>query len=418
MNWLTRRGGILQGDEIPLHEIAARFGTPCYLYNAAKIVENVRRFQQIFSELPLDLCYAVKANPTGAILQLLRMEKLGGEVVSVGELVRTLRAGFSPQQIIFTGVGKRADELDFALKKGVRAIVIESLGELELLQERSRTLGREAPVALRLHPALDPRTHPHISTGSVGSKFGLDPSAIRKAFARLAASDELRLVGLHVHLGSQIRAIDPYLSALEKLRHFLEDARQLGLDPSFLDLGGGFAISYGEKKKNFPLDELSDVLQGCWPKGVRLVLEAGRALVGNAGVLLTRVLYPKQVYSHYYVVVDAGMNDLIRPCLYDAEHRVLAVQTTSAGIECVDVVGPVCENADFLAKGQPLPQLKLGDLLAVSDVGSYGFAMSSQYNSRLRPAEVLLVEGEAHLVRKREILEDLWQGEVIPPCLA
>lgn len=415
MTWLGYREGVLCGEGIPLPELAAKFGTPCYVYSAIQIQENIRAFRRAFSGLPLELFYAVKANSNGAILRLFSQEGLGAEVVSGGELLRALRAGFPGERIIQTGVGKTREELELALENKIRAIVLESLGELDLLSNLAPGRGRMIPVAFRLHPALEPKTHPHLATGRAGSKFGLDPLGMEEALRKVAASTKLNLVGLHVHLGSQIPSVMPYLAALEKLAAFTVEAQSLGLNPDFLDLGGGFSIPYEKGEAGFPLEGLARALFSRLPEGLSLILEPGRALVGDAGILLTRILYRKRVHNENFIVVDAGMNDLLRPSLYGAYHRILPGKE-HVGPGDVDVVGPVCENADFIAKDCPLPPIEPGELLAVLDTGAYGFAMSSQYNSRRRAAEVLLLWGTPHLVRRRESWDDLWRGEEVPPC--
>jgi len=418
MGWLKRTGAVLCADGVPLPEVAQRFGTPCYVYSAAAIQRAVRRFQNAMSALPLRLCYAVKANPNGAILRLLAQEGLGAEVVSGGELVRALRAGFSAGNVLFTGVGKRPDELATALEHGVRAIVVESEEELAVLEEVAREMGEIAPIALRYHPALDPATHAHLATGRAGSKFGLDEKGMERALVRTAHSRRINLTGFHVHLGSQLRAPEPYLAAAARLVRWLEKAKALGHRPRFIDLGGGFGIAYKHDETAFPLAALGEALASNWPRETELVLEPGRALVGPAGVLLTRVLYRKTVHGRSFIVVDAGMTELLRPALYGASHRIVPVEDCCGPELRVSVVGPICENADYLAREVLLPRPEPGDLLAVLDVGAYGASMASQYNSRPRAPEVLLVDGVAWAVRRRELLEDLWRQEVWPSPLA
>lgn len=418
MSWVEYRDGVLCAEGIPLPELKAAFGTPCYVYSAAQIQENIRALRRAFSGLPLELFYAVKANSNGAILRLISRAGLGAEVVSGGELLRALQAGFPGERVILTGVGKTQEELKLALDHKVRAIVVESMGELGLLSDLAPGRDRMVPVALRLHPALEPDTHPHLATGLVGSKFGLDPKAMGDALKHISRTRDLLLVGLHVHLGSLISSAMPYLAALEKLVPYAVAARSLGLEPKFLDLGGGFSIPYQDGEADFPWEELAQALRSCSPEGLSLVLEPGRAVVGNAGILLTMVLYRKRVHDKNFVVVDAGMNDLLRPSLYGARHRVLPGQEHTGPENNVDVVGPLCENADFIAKDCPLPPVEPGELLAVLDTGAYGFVMSSQYNSRPRAAEVLLIDGKAWLVRRRELPEDLWRQEVWPSPLA
>ncbi len=411
--WIAEIKGLLHAEGIPLTDIAARFGTPCYLYSASRIRENVEEFRAAFIDFPLELHYALKANPLGAILRLLAREGLGAEVVSEGELLRALRAGFPPRKIIFTGVGKTGRELRLALEAGIEAVVVECLGELGALAGIARDLGTTAPVALRLNPALSPETHPHLATGREGSKFGLDPEGMARALETISRAGGLRLVGLHVHLGSQIRTPGPYIEAWERLLEFHRRSLELGLSPEFLDLGGGFGIPYGDDGF-FPLRELAETLARKIPPGMRLLLEPGRALVGDAGLLLTRVLHIKEVHGKRYVVVDAGMNDLLRPALYGARHRVVPVRRRRWVGGRVDVVGPICENTDVLAWDLALPELSPGDLLAVLDTGAYGSSMASNYNSRPGPAEILIYGGKVHLVKRRGSVEDLVRGEAIP----
>lgn len=413
-SWLGVVDGVLYADGVPLPEIAARFGTPCYVYSASRIRENVRRFREAFAGFPLELRYAVKANPLGAILRLLSREGVGAEVVSGGELLRALRAGFPPGKILFTGVGKTRHELELALREGIEAVVVESVDELRALAGIAGELGTTVPVALRINPPLAPDTHPHLSTGGVGTKFGLDPAAARAALSEVARASPLRLVGLHVHLGSQILEVEPYLAAWDLLLELRRDAVTHGLAPAFLDLGGGFGIAY-EGGTGFPLEELAAALAHRIPRGTALVLEPGRALVGDAGLLLARVLRTKEVHGRGYAVVDAGMAEFLRPALYGARHRIVPVQPRAGPTEPVDVVGPICESADVLARDAPLPRLEPGDLIAILDAGAYGASMASRYNSRPRPAEVLLLGGEPVLVRERETAEDLWRGELDPP---
>lgn len=417
MGWLKTTGGVLCAEGVPLPEVARRFGTPCYVYSAAAIQGAVLSFQNAMSGLPIRLCYAVKANPNGAILRLLAREGLGVEVVSGGELVRALRAGFSAEGVLFTGVGKCREELEEALERRIRAIVVESEEELAVLEEVARKMGEVAPFALRYHPALDPATHAHLATGKVGSKFGLDEKGMERALVRTAHSSWIDLVGFHVHLGSQLRTPEPYLEAAAQLVCWMEKAKALGHRPQFIDLGGGFGIGYKPGETAFPLAALGEALASNWPTETELVLEPGRALVGPAGVLLTQVLYRKTVHGRSFIVVDAGMTELLRPALYGASHRIVPVEEHFGPELRVSVVGPICENADYLAREVLLPRVQPGDLLAVLDVGAYGASMASRYNSRPQAAEVLLIDGVAWLVRRREPLESLWREEIWPAPL-
>lgn len=411
MNWLAYQGDTLCAEGVPLPELAREFGTPCYVYSADRILQNVRRLREAVAKLPVKLFYAVKANSNGAILRLMAEQGLGAEVVSGGELIRARRAGFPPERIIFTGAGKTAEELELALSEGILCVVVESLGELELLATLARKHGRCGSLALRLNPALDPHTHPHLATGKAGTKFGLDPSQVEQAFDFIAGNPYLCLLGLHVHLGSQIASVEPYVQALGQLVQLAERARRRNLSLWFLDLGGGFSVAY-QGGEAFPFAQLAEAVRSKLPGGLTLFLEPGRALVADAGVLLTRVVDRKTVYNRTFVVVDAGMNDFLRPALYSACHRILSVEKGEGPPETVDVVGPVCENADVLGRNVVLPRLCRGKYLALLDVGAYGFSMASHYNSRPRPAEVLLIQGTPVLVRARERMEDLWRGEV------
>ncbi|MBC7093498.1 diaminopimelate decarboxylase [Candidatus Bipolaricaulota bacterium] len=412
--WLESRQGRLQVEGIPLLELAPRFGTPLYVYSAQALVSNVRRIQATLHGLPVEIRYAVKANPTGAILTLLAALGLGAEVVSGGELARARRAGFPPEKIVFTGVGKTGWELAKAVEEGVEAVVIESLAEIPLLEMVAGN--QPVRVALRLNPGTVLPTHPYLATGARGTKFGLDEPSFWEALDHLRQTP-LELVGLHTHLGSQLSDPTLYIQTLDRL---LELARLLckdGWKMEFLDLGGGFAIPQWPDLPGFPFAEFAQALRARELSGLRLLLEPGRAIVGTAGILLTTVLHTKTVHGRRFVVVDAGMNDFLRPSLYRAAHRVVAM-AEGEGEELADVVGPICESGDFLAWGQSLPRLRPGDALAILDAGAYGATMASQYNSRPRPAEVLIAKGRPYLVKARETVEDLWRGEEIPQCLS
>ncbi len=416
MSWLAYPRGVLFAEGIPVAELAERFGTPLYVYSAPQIRDNLDQLRRAFSGLPIRLFYAVKANANRAILTILAHEGLGAEVVSRGELERALRAGFRPEHILFTGVGKTSDEIAFALTQGIFALVVESLEELQAVSEIAQRKGRRARVGLRINPALDPGTHPHLATGKGGSKFGIDPAHVEQALPAIGLSPHLSLAGFHVHLGSQIAVVEPYLAAFELLVGLWRKAQDYGLSPSFLDLGGGFAVPH-QGDEHFPFEKLVSAIKERIPVGGQVLFEPGRFLVAEAGALLTRVLYVKEVRGKRFVVVDAGMNDLLRPALYGAVHPVWPAELRPGPRLRVDLVGPVCENADSFGQELELPPLHPGDVLAIGQAGAYGFAMASQYNSRPRPAEVLLLHGEAYLIRRRETLEDLWQGEEVPPCL-
>lgn len=414
--WLRYGDSGLAADGIPLIEIARSVGTPTYVYSAEQIERNVGWLQDAFSKLPVSIFYAVKANPNGAILRLLARMGLGAEVVSGGELFRALRSGFAAERIAFSGVGKTDAEIEAALHVGVGTLILESVEELLVVEALAGREGRRASVALRLHPSISAGTHPYLATGECETKFGLEKKGFRTALELLERSDLLDLVGLHAHIGSQIASVAPYVESCRALLDAEKVARDRGHRLRFVDLGGGFAIPYGDEDRLFPLADLVDAIGAGRPGHLEIRIEPGRLLVGDAGLLLVRTLYTKACGSKEFVIVDAGMNALVRPALYGARHRVRAVEPRSGSAHVVDVVGPICENADFLARDCSLPPLKRGDLVVVLDAGAYGFSMASQYNSQARPAEVVVHGGRAKLVRVRETYTNLVEGEASDPA--
>lgn len=399
--WLWREGHELLIDGLAVKELAKRWGTPLYVYSAGEIHKNIACTTEAFAGLPVRLFYAVKANSNGSILRLLQQNGLGAEVVSQGELFRALKAGFQPSQIIYTGVGKKEEELLLVAEQGIHAIVVECLEELEVLGNCQHEVG----VALRLNLGLDVDTHPGLTTSTIGAKFGLDAEVVDQALSLLSKTPNVRLIGLHTHLGSQIASPIYYLSAFEHLQSMAKDLQRLGFPLEFIDLGGGFTI-------DFPFFQLAKKLNRKTLEGLKLYLEPGRSIVGSAGCLITRVLYVKKVHGQKFVVVDAAMNDFIRPALYGAFHQALPDPWRQGEPTQVTVVGPVCETTDKFGVYH-LPSLQSGDFLVFLHTGAYGFSMSNQYNSRPRPAEVLIFEGQACLIRARETLDDLVRGEVM-----
>ena len=413
MEGIAYQDGRLQVDGVDLEILASRLGTPFYVYSASSILGRYRALREAFAELEPEIRYAVKANSNGAILELLLAEGCGFDLVSGGELERVLRVGADPRQLAFAGVGKQDWEIRLALEKGIGLFNIESEAEVDLLESLAQDLGCRARVALRLNPDVDPNTHEYISTGKKENKFGLAFDTAARLVPRIQGSTLLDLKAYHVHLGSLLLEAGPYLEAVERVLSFIDEdpIRSQGIEA--YDMGGGFGIRdvFGD-----PLD-LEDLARGMCallkPRGWSLLLEPGRYLLGNAGLLLAEVLHRKQGHEKDFLVVDASMSELIRPALYGAEHHVLAVREAGPhDSRPVDVVGPVCESADFLAKERFLPRMERGDLLAVTDSGAYGFTMASNYNSRSLPAEVLCHEGRARLIRRREELRDLWRNEV------
>ncbi len=405
-------------EKTPLPRLARAVGTPCYVYSEQTLRRHFLAFDEAFADLPHLTAFAVKANSNLAILKLFADEGGGADVVSGGELYRALAAGIEPGKIVFAGVGKQAQEMHDALQAGILMFNVESYQELELLNRIARQRRQRARVALRVNPDIDPKTHPYISTGLKKSKFGVN---IRQAlhFYRTAAGlRHIEIVGIHAHIGSQITQLGPFLDAVVKVLRLIERLRSEHIQVKYLDLGGGLGITYESETPPHPraLAAALTPLLRPWlaATGCTLIFEPGRVIVGNAGILLTRVLYVKEGHPHPFVVVDAGMNDLIRPSLYGAYHEIRPVERRRGRARAVDVVGPICESGDFLAKNRRLQECRPGDLLAVMSAGAYGFAMASNYNARPRAAEVL-VRGSRHtVIRKRETYRDLIRGEIIP----
>ena len=413
MDHFEYRDGALYAEHVPLADIAAQFGTPCYVYSRATLERHWRAFDRAFGEQPHLVCYAVKANSNLALLNLMARLGSGFDIVSVGELERVLAAGGDPGKIVFSGVGKREDELRRALEVGIRCFNVEVPGELDRLNRLAGELGRTAPVSLRVNPDVDARTHPYISTGLRENKFGIDIEEARACYRRAADLPHLAVVGIDCHIGSQLTETTPFIDALDRVLHLAGQLREDGIAIHHLDIGGGLGIRYRDEQPPEP-DEyaaaLSERLRGT---DYEILMEPGRAIVGNAGILLTRVEYLKSNRIKHFAIVDAAMNDLIRPALYEAWQAILPVQPSDQHpTRCYDIVGPVCETGDFLGKDRELA-LAEGDLLAVRSAGAYGFSMASNYNSRPRPAEVMVDGDQARLVRKREDLSDLYRGEYL-----
>ncbi len=419
MKEIAYQKGTLHLESASLEKLAKTYGTPLYVYSLKAILENFRRVRDAFQAVSPLVAYSAKANTNGAILRALAKEGAGLDVVSGGELARGLKAGIPPEKIIYAGVGKTAQEIQFAIESGIRAFNIESVPEAEQIARIARKLKKTARANLRINPDVDAHTHAYISTGKKENKFGINFDQALDIFAAIAGLKGLVLDGIHAHIGSEILKTTPHLEALERLHELIEALRAKGHAIRMLNLGGGFGIGYGDNEK--PLDvpalgrKLMPVLQSL---DCEVAFEPGRSVVGDAGLLLTRVLYVKKGSAKEFVIVDGGMNDLIRPSLYGSYHRIQTVsEPNGSRARKVDVVGPICESGDFFAKDRPLPPLEEGDLLAVFDAGAYGFAMSSRYNSRPAPAEVLVSKGKAHLIRERETLDDLTSREIIPDIL-
>lgn len=405
-------GGELQCDGVSLEEAARELGTPLYVYSRAGIEAAFRAYEAAFDRVPHRICYAVKANGNGAILRLLAGLGAGADIVSGGELLAARRAGFPPERIVFAGVGKTDAEIALGLDHGIGEWNAESEDEITRLGMAASARGTVARVSLRVNPDIDPRSHSYISTGLREAKFGVDLSRAPEILRRARERAGVEVVGLQCHIGSQITDLEPLAAAARALADLSRQLLDEGFALRTVDIGGGLGVSYDGKGVPDPSALASAVLPAVEKLPLTLVLEPGRSLVASAGVLLTRVLYVKGGHEKTFVVVDAGMNDLLRPALYDAFHRVEPVRPRGRAAELVDVVGPVCESSDFLARRRELERPEPGDFLAVRDAGAYGFAMSSTYNMRPRAAEALVENGRVRLIRRRETFDDLIRTEV------
>ncbi|MBR9771693.1 diaminopimelate decarboxylase [Halomonas sp. YLB-10] len=418
MDHFNYRDGELHAEEVPLARIAEAVGTPCYVYSRATLERHFQAYREALGSHPHLICYAVKANSNLAVLNVLARQGAGFDIVSRGELERVLAAGGDPAKVVFSGVAKRPDEMARALEVGIKCFNVESRPELEVLNEVAGRLGKVAPVSLRVNPDVDAGTHPYISTGLKDNKFGIPVDEALEVYRLAAELPHLKVTGLDCHIGSQLTEIAPFLDALERLLVLLDRLREENIEVSHLDLGGGLGVPYRDETPPAPFDYASKLLERLsrWDGGERLTLlfEPGRSIAANAGVMLTRLTYVKPGETKNFAIVDAAMNDLIRPSLYQAWQAIIEVDTRlDRASDVYDVVGPVCETGDFLGKERQLA-VAPGDLLAVRSAGAYGFVMASNYNSRPRPAEVL-VDGDSYqVVRRRETLEDLWAGESLP----
>jgi diaminopimelate decarboxylase len=411
----ARVAGRLTVDGVSLEEAAQRFGTPLYVYSRAAIEDAYRAYEAAFAPVPHRVCYALKANGSGALLRVLAGLGAGADIVSGLELQAALRAGFPPERIVFSGVGKTEPELEQALGAGIGEFNAESEEEVRRLSRLAEAAGRTASVTLRVNPDIDARSHPYISTGLRDNKFGVDIAEAPAILARLRGLPGIEVAGVQCHIGSQVRDMAPLAEAARELAMLSRKLLEQGYALRTVDIGGGLGVDYYVDEGPRPADLAAAVLPHLEGLGLLLLLEPGRSLVARAGALLTRVLFLKESYGKLFVVVDAGMNDLLRPALYNAFHRVEPVVSRERPTRSVDVVGPVCETADFLARDRNLEVPQPGELLAVRDAGAYGFAMASNYNLRPRPAEVLVESGRLRLIRRRETFDDLVATETGEP---
>lgn len=414
MTSFSYKGGWLYAEGVCVEGMADQYGTPLYIYSRAHLEQQYRSLTAALRSVKPLICFSIKVNTNAAVIRTLSRLGAGADVVSGGELFRARRAGVPSTRTVFAGVGKTVEEIDQALRQNILFFTVESEPELERISARARKLRKTARIALRINPDVDPQTHRYISTGRKENKFGLDARRIIRAYRRAAALDGIEIAGLHMHIGSQILSPEPFAAALKKVEQLCHQLKAEYPTFRYIDIGGGLGIQYGRHQR--PLDAARfarAVLPFLKRIGLRVVLEPGRYLAGNAGILVARVQYVKDGPSKKFIVVDAGMNDLIRPPLYQAYHEIIAVHRTARTV-FGDVVGPICESADFLAEDRRLPAVRSGDLLAVGGAGAYAFAMSSNYNSRCRAAEVMVSGRRSAVVRARETWADLVRGERRP----
>ncbi len=416
MHHFSYKNGELYCEQVPVRRIVEEFGTPIFIYSRGTLERHFKIFEEPFSNVPHLICFSMKACSNLAILRI--FSNLGGgvDIVSGGELFRALRAGISSQKIVYSGVGKKAAEMDLALDADILMFNVESEEELQLLNQRASAKGKKARVALRVNPNVDPLTHPYISTGLKSNKFGVPIEQAGDIYMQASRLQGIDPVGLDCHIGSQLTELAPFLEAVSILRKLLRKLRDTGVDISYLDVGGGLGIPYDQETPPAPGDYGAAVLDLVSDMNVSLIMEPGRVLVGNAGIMATQVLYKKQSSDKNFVIVDAAMNDLMRPSLYKAYHSIIKVAKDDGPTRKIvaDVVGPICESGDFLARSREMDDPDPGELLAVMSSGAYGFSMSSNYNSRPRSAEVLVDQSNYYLIRQRETYEDLIRGEIIP----
>jgi len=418
MHHFKYRDSVLYCEDVPVREIAARIGTPFYLYSHATLKRHFQVFNQAFDGVEKLICYSAKANTNLAVLKLFADLGCGLDIVSGGELYRGLRAGFPPERIVYSGVGKTVEEIDYTLDTGILMFNVESHAELEQINRRAGKLKKRAPVSIRVNPDVDPKTHPYTATGLKKNKFGIGFDVALDSYQSAAKLENLDVVGVDCHIGSQITEAGPFQEALQNLKGLINELKSGGMNIRYLDMGGGLGITYADEKPPSLAEYADVIISQLKDMEIKLVLEPGRVLVGNAGILVTEVLYRKSGEVKNFVIVDAGMNDLLRPTLYNAFHAIEPVVNSREDVIVADVVGPICESGDFLAVDRSIASVQSGDLLAVMSAGAYGFVMSSNYCSRPRVAEIMVDGDRFNVVKARETYEDLVRGETVPPFLA
>lgn len=409
-------------EDLPIQKIAENVQSPFYLYSKKTILENYERIDDALQDVDHLICYALKANSNVTLLALLARKGAGADVVSRGEIYLALKSGFLPEKIVYAGVGKRDDEIRFALEQGILAFNVESIEELRVINNIAHNLQKMAPIAIRINPNIDIPTHPYISTGTEMDKFGIEISEAKEIFHKIDLFSNIELIGLHCHIGSQITEIEPFVKTIQLMKDLVKEMRSHGIILKFVDIGGGLGVQYKnvfqEKSNSNKMDSqsiltieqlVSKLLPDLQALGCKIIFEPGRALMAQSGILVTQVLFVKKFQGKQFLILDAGMSDLIRPSLYGAYHEIVPVKKTNRNRVKVDVVGPICESGDFFARSRWLPEVCREDLLAVMTVGAYGFSLSSNYNARTRPAEVLVEGGNYRVIRERGKIKNLWK---------
>jgi diaminopimelate decarboxylase len=418
MHHFNYRENALYCEDVAIQKIAEDVGTPFYLYSHATLKRHYTAFDGAFKDVDRLVCYSAKANASLAILKLMNHMGSGLDIVSGGELYRGLKAGFSPDRIVYSGVGKRIDEIDYALNSRVLMFNVESFEELKLIDKRAEVLNRKASIAIRVNPDVDPKTHPYISTGLKKNKFGIDTLGALEGYKFARTLKNVRIIGIDCHIGSQITEVQPFADALKSLTRLVEALTELGIEIKFLDMGGGLGITYEDEVPPQLGEYARAIVEALDGTALKLILEPGRVIVGNAGILVTRALYRKLGGAKNFIIVDAGMNDLLRPALYRAYHAIQPVVLSDREELVADVVGPICESSDFLAQDRRVAAVENGALLAVMSAGAYSFAMASNYCSRPKVAEVMVSGNQYQVIRKRQDYPDLVDGESVPSFLS
>jgi len=414
MDHFKYKNNQLFAEDVNLTELAKQHGTPAYVYSRATFERHWKAFDQAFGEHPHMICYAVKANSNLGVLNLLAALGSGFDIVSIGELERVLKAGGDAAKVVFSGVGKKPDEITRALDVGIRCFNVESEAELQVINEIAAEMGKVAPVSIRVNPNVDAKTHPYISTGLKENKFGIAHEQALAVYQQAHDMQNIAVHGIDCHIGSQLTEIEPFVDALKRVLELVDQLKERDIELQHLDLGGGLGIRYHDETPPEPAEQIAALLAGLGDRQVEILIEPGRAIAGNAGVLLTEVLYLKHSEAKNFAIIDAAMNDLMRPALYSAWQEIVPLQPRDGESRAYDLVGPVCETGDFLGKDRNL-SLLAGDVLAVKSAGAYGYSMSSNYNSRPRAVEIIVDGKEAHVVRKRETIEQLLEGESVLP---